>query len=161
MKFLKICAKTLVVVIVLAVAGFFLDRQFVRYYKTEIVPAEVAAALKCTKAILDGNFPAALKCADFGGNEAQNLSSAKKLRSALLKRGVSANDEIKIYPALAWVKNKNLGEVSQRVFDKKIFVYFIPADITEAEAQAVRPAISFDVFGERPATPAIVGCGRE
>lgn len=159
MKFLKICAKALVVVVVLAVAGFFVDRQFVRYYKTEIAPAEVAATLECTKAILDGNFPAALKLADFGGNENQNLSSAKKLRNALLKREVSANDEIKIYPAQAWVKNKNLGEVSQRVFDKKIFVYFIPADITEAEAQAVRPAISFDVFGEKLANPALVGCG--
>ena len=161
MKFLKICAKALVVVIVLAVAGFFLDRQFVRYYKTEIAPAEASAALACAKAIADGNFPAVLKCVDFGGNEAQNLSSAQKLRNALLKRGVSANDEIKIYPAQAWVKNKNLGEISQRVFDKKIFVYFIPADIAEPEAQAVRPAISFDVFGEKLANPAIVGCGGE
>lgn len=161
MKFLKICFKALGAIAVLVIAGFFLDRQFVRYYKTEIVPAEVSAALKCAKSIAEGNFPEAFKCADFGGNETQNLKSAQKLRNALLKRGVSANDEIKIYPAQAWVKNKNLGEIAQRVFDKKIFVYFIPADITETEEQAVRPAISFDVFGEKLANPAIVGCGGE
>ncbi len=156
---MKICAKALFVVIVLAVAGFFLDRQFVRYYKTETTPAEVSAALACAKAIADGNFHAALKLADFGGDEAQSLTSAQKLRDALLKRGVSANDEIKIYPAHAWVKNKNLGEISQRVFDKKVFVYFVPSDIAESGAAALPPAVSFDVFGEKLANPAIVGCG--
>lgn len=148
----------------LIAAGFFLDRAFVRYYKTEPPSPEAAAALnfynlvRNNEALSNEDFKKIFGPMAVSENEkiakGKNSELFKIFKKNLAELGAPADAEIYIYAASARVKNRNLPRPAERTYDARAFIVLRGTAETEAEALKKRyPTISITLRGGKPDLP--------
>ena len=125
-------------------AAFFLDRAFVRYSKAEAAPAELLCARAFFEKLVSDAPESEAEAAEMLGGAAKNSSGgALNIVRGLKERlkGFAGGDfEIRAYPASAWVKNRNLADFSEQVYDRKVFISLRKIDETERDSLENPPA---------------------
>lgn len=123
-------------------AAFFLDRAFVRYSKAEAAPAEVLCARAFFEKLVS-DAPESEAAEMLGGAAKNSSGGALNIVRGLKERlkGFAGGDfEMREYPASAWVKNRNLADFSEQVYDRKVFISLRKIDETERDSLENPPA---------------------
>ena len=150
------CAGALLTV---ALAAFFFDRCFIRYYKTEIEPEPLSVASAFCREILTGEQDAYARAAKMMGPAAQKLISdkqtfVKELSEELRKRGAGSDCEIKFFTSQAWIKNPYLERPSERIYETRVFAVFCGLNQTEAhELSSRQPMLMIGITDGKPDLP--------
>ena len=150
------CAGALLTV---ALAAFFFDRFFIRYYKTETEPKSLALASAFCREILSGKQEAHERAAKMMGSAAQKLISdkrafVKKLSEELRKRGAGPDCEIKFFTSQAWIKNPYLERPSERAYERRVFAVFCSLNKTEIHELTTRqPTLMIGITDGKPDLP--------
>ena len=164
-KFLrKLFLRWLPLLLALVVAGFFLDRAFVRYYKLEPIAPDAKAALNFYNLVKNNESLSNEDFAKIFGPLAaeENAKISKGKTSELFKRfkanlaslGAPDDAEIYIYAASARVKNANLPLPSERTYDVRAFIVLRGTGDTEAGALSKpAPTISVAIRAGKPDLP--------
>lgn len=152
MNFSKILRRTLrwfVVIIATVVAGFYIDRHFVRFYKTEVRPAILSEFEANVLPVFDGktkvNRQTFLK--SFGTLACEAEKTAIKecgftektapeysllcvlIAEALKEANFTATNNVEAVFSGTWAKNDSIKKFSERPYYAKIFAEFIPSEI--------------------------------
>ena len=164
-KFLKkLFFRWLPLLLALAIAAFFLDRAFVRYYKLEPVSPEAKAALNFYNLVKNNDSLSNEEFSKiFGPLAAEENAKISKGKTSELFRlfkagleslGAPGDAEIYIYAASARVKNANLPLPAERTYDVRAFIVLRGALETEAgELAKPAPTISIAIRSGKPDLP--------
>ena len=138
-----------VVVLATVVAGFFIDRHFIRFYKTEVRPAILTEFEANVLPVFDGKTKidrqtilksfgtlaceaerTAIKECGFTEKTAPKYSLLCVLIAEALKEAnFTATDNIEVAFSSTWAKNDSIKNFSERPYYAKIFAEFIPSEI--------------------------------
>ena len=151
MSFSKILRRTLrwfVVVIAMVVAGFYIDRHFIRHYKTEVIPAILTEFESNVLPVFDGkikiNRQTFLK--SFGTLACEAEKTATKecgftektapeysllcvlIAEALKEANFTGTNNVEVVFSSIWAKNDSIKKFCERPYYAKIFAEFAPSE---------------------------------
>ena len=129
--------RAMAVVLATVVAGFFIDRHFIRYYKTEVRPAILTEFESNVLPVFDGktkiNRRAFLKSFGKLAQDAEKTAPEYSLLCVLISEALKdanfeASDNVKVAFSGIWAKNDSVRKFSESPYYAKIFAEFAPRE---------------------------------
>lgn len=164
MKIFKKIILAILVILTVALAYFFYDMNYVRYYKIEKISPEKQLALdffdllKSKQSLTNEEFERFFGDIANAENKRISKDANSKLFEKFLAEFKSLNlpeqSELYIYSSCATVKNDNLEIASERVYDKRVFVEVRNMFETQRESlENKSPLIIFSVRSSKVDLP--------